>query len=759
MTSKSSFLVSLKENSKRRLWVWVISILMFVLILPVLTAFGLGGVARGAEWIWEATDAATAKQLVHQKLAEMMLSMLGFSGPIVFFSTILAVVSGVQGFSYLYSRKKIDFYMGMPVKKSKRFLVIWINGILLYIVPYMAGLAVSLIIGAGNKALDGEVLYTAASAFLANLCLYLGVYHLAILALMMTGNIVITGFGFLVFCFYEFMVRYTLVGYKQEFFDYYTYYGTKETPGLSPFTMYGNLVNVFDYKNVIDVKYLFFLLLFALVVGLISYGCYLKRPAEAAGKAMTFGITRPFIKVLITVPTALVAGLMVFDRVNMDFNDSKEGIGWVIFITALVVVLGSALIQVIYEFDIKGALHKKRDILISGALTAFIFIAFQYDIFGYDDYIPSPDKIESIAFIPENYEQGTGSMYFDSDGSYLTAEGYAEKYMYLQNTDTLCELIKLSMDGHNEAVKKNEDMEADKGHWSYSTLIYRLKGGRTVYRALWVNVDDERSGQLLDEIIGSDEFKKGYMIGNSDNLNRMLEKETYTITASYGNTIYMERMSLNELKELLEIYQRDLALANFSNVKNNVPTGVIELAVSEELPWSVYKGASGIARSTRGWELGINIYPFYEESIAYLKNHGYYMDTQLKMEDIASIQVVNDNSEAARKLAQEQELTGDVSAEGVFYSTASKVAGYDSARVYADYTKEEQLKEIAEGIYPQELVQSDWDWGKDLEKDYRAVIYFKADSPITKYYGASATYGFLEGQVPDFVREDTAYKE
>lgn len=84
MTSKSSFLVSLKENSKRRLWVWVISILMFVLILPVLTAFGLGGVARGAEWIWEATDAATAKQLVHQKLAEMMLSMLGFSGPIVF---------------------------------------------------------------------------------------------------------------------------------------------------------------------------------------------------------------------------------------------------------------------------------------------------------------------------------------------------------------------------------------------------------------------------------------------------------------------------------------------------------------------------------------------------------------------------------------------------------------------------------------------------------------------------------------------------
>lgn len=316
------------------------------------------------------------------------------------------------------------------------------------------------------------------------------------------------------------------------------------------------------------------------------------------------------------------------------------------------------------------------------------------------------------------------------------------------------------MDGHNEAVKKGEDMDGDKGRWSYSTVIYRLKGGRTVYRALWVNVEDERSGQFLDEIIGSAEFKKGYMIGNSDNLNRMLEKETYTVNAFYGNTVYMERMGLDEFKELLEIYQRDLALANFSNVKNSIPAGVIQLSVSEELPWAVYKGASGIARSTRGWEISINIYPFYEESIAYLKNHGYYMDTQLKLEDIASIQVVNDNSEAARKLAQKQEITGDVSAERVFYGTASReYAGYDSTRVYADYTKADQLKEIAECIYPQDLVLSDWDWGQRLEEDYRVIVNFKADSPITKYCGTSASYGFPEGQVPDFVKEDTVYKE
>ncbi|NBJ93398.1 DUF6449 domain-containing protein [Parablautia muri] len=761
MTSKSSFLVSMKENNKRRLWVWVIAVLMFVLALPLVTAFGLGGVAKSTEWIWEATDTATAQQLVHQQKAEVMIGMLGFSGPIVFFSVILALISGVQGFSYLYSRKKMDFYLGMPVKKRKRFLIIWLNGILLYVIPYLAGMSISLLIGAGNGALNGGVVYSAVAAFFVNICFYLGIYHLAILALMMTGNIVITGFGFMVFCLYEFMVRYMVMGYKQEFFDYFSYYGTSETPLLSPFSMYEKLVYTFDVKNVIDIKNLLFLLLFVLVVGLVSYGCYLKRPAEATGKAMTFEITKPFIKVLLTVPIALISGLVIFERVNMDFNNATEGIGWVIFITALAVVLGSALIQVIYEFDIKGALHKKRDIFISGALTAFIFFAFQYDIFGYDSYIPDPDKIESIAFVPENYEQGNSSIYFDSDGTHLTAAAYAEKYMYLKNTDAFCELAKRSMDAHNEDVKKGDDVDENKWY-SYNTVIYRLKNGRTVYRALWVDVEDERSGQLLDEIIGSEEFKKGYMIGTSNNLNRMLAQDKYKLTVSYGNTVYMERMSLEEFKELLEIYQRDLELANFSNVKNSVPAGMIQLAVTEELPWSVYQGASGIARATRGWDMSINIYPFYEESLSYLKEHGYYMDMQLKTEDIASIQVVNNNYEAARKLAEKQQAVEDGEMDREIYTTASSTyAGYGNVetRVYADYTEEVQLKEIAECIYPQDLVLADWDKGKRLEGDYRVIVNFKADSAITKYYGTSADYGFVEGQVPEFVKEDTVYKE
>ena len=203
MTSKSSFLVSMKENSKRRLWVWIVSALAFMLAFPALTALTINGIARGSKWVAESYGSTIAEEIIHERLVGSMFSMMGMNTGMLFLTSALAVISAIQGFSYLYSRKKIDFYMGMPVKRKKRFLVIWLNGILLYMIPYFAGLAISLLIAAGNGAVNQSVFVSAAAAMLANSLLYLGVYHMAILAVMLTGNIVITGFAFLTFCVYE----------------------------------------------------------------------------------------------------------------------------------------------------------------------------------------------------------------------------------------------------------------------------------------------------------------------------------------------------------------------------------------------------------------------------------------------------------------------------------------------------------------------------------------------------------------------------
>lgn len=773
MTSKSSFLVSMKENNKRRLWVWVISILAFVLVFPVYTALVVKNTMITAEWITESYGPELARQIIHERLVFSMANTLGCSSLILVLTTIIAVVSAVQGFSYLYSRKKIDFYMGMPVKRKKRFLNIWLNGILLYVIPYLLGLLISILIAAGNGGVDREVLYAAVTAFGVYICFYLCVYHMAILAVMLTGNIVITGFALLVFWLYEFGVRYVLYSYKYLFFRYFSPYGNDISPVLSPFGMLSNFVQGLDNRLFIAAKLFFF----ALVLLVISYICYMKRPAEAAGKAMIFEITKPVVKILLVVPLSLLAGLLIAETVNYDPLTSGKEIGYVIFAIVLVVVLGSAMIQVIYEFDLKGALHKKSHIVISGVLAALIFMAFRYDFTGYDSYIPKQKDIESIAFVPDYYENTMyGNVRFERDGSYMTHQEYADKYMQLRDVSEVCELAQISQNSYNEFLKRmdREGYSDDQTeYWSYATVIYHLKNGRSVSRVVWVNVNDERTTELLDRIMGSEEFKKGYMIGASESLDALLADTNgkRKITATYGNNVYTQKMSTADARSFLEIYRKDLALADFSKIKESTPIGLFSLSIEEEIAGSPYIGVHGISRASRGWDVGVNIYPFYEESIAWLTENGYYMAGQLNLEDVDHIQVVNNNFEAAEKLQERlntavgaaaigSEVTGAVAADTAFATTEADDYTVDT-RIYADYTEKEDIGRIASCILPQDIAfgSSNWDGGNRFDNEYQVIVYFKADSEVNRSYGTFANYCFMKGQVPDFVAEDTLYKE
>lgn len=770
MTSKSSFLVSMKENSKRRLWVWIISALAFMLAFPALTALTINGIVRESKWVAESYGNTIAMEIIRERLVRSMFSTMGMNTGMLFLTSALAVVSAIQGFSYLYSRKKIDFYMGMPVKRRKRFLVIWLNGILLYILPYLTGMAISMLLAVGNGAMDKSVLTSAAAAVLANILLYLGVYHMAILAVMLTGNIVITGFAFLTFCLYEFLVRMVSEGYKQMFFRYFSYFGSGKTPVLSPFTMYINLSSMFSYTNRLDAKYLIGMLIFAAAVGVLSYICYLKRPAEAAGRAMTFEITKPFVKVLLVVPAALFMGGVISDILSFNPQMSMDGIGWMIFAMVLAVLLGSGLIQVIYEFDIKGCLHKISHIVISAVVVALIFIAYRYDLFGYDSYIPNHNQIKSIAFVPDYYEEAYGGAHFDESGTFISTYEYARRNMQLHNVEEICEMVERSMKAFDQVDRYGDDDASNQeGTWVYTNILYRLKNGREVCRCLWVNVEDAHTVETLDKIVGAEEFKKGFFMGASDSLTAMLENKEgkYKISTSYGNRIYQQKMSDAQAKEFLAIYQKDLAAANFSNIRENTPVGMMSFAITEEVNGSVYMSSDGVvSRATRGWDVGVYIYPFYKDSIAYLKENGYYMDTQVKLEDIAKIQVVNYNYDVVRNLQEERFATAGASAIGMddpaVLLEMGSAAKYDTeidARVYVDYAQEEQIREIAECIYPSDLVIDDWDCGKKLDRNYQVVVYFKTDSEMTKNFGTNAWYGFLEGQVPEFVVEDTAYKE
>lgn len=753
MTLKNSFWVSMKENNKRRLWLWLVSVLAFVVLLPVFTGIAFRRTLNETAYYLESMGAVLGQQAVRTRLLEQGKYLLGIQNPGLWFLTaVCAVMSAVQGFSFLYHKNKIDFYMGMPVKRKKRFWVIWLNGILLFLLPFLAGTSISALVALANGGMSGMVWKEMLTAQLLYFCLYLDVYHITLIAVMLTGNVIITCFGAAVFFLYELIVRGVLHGYMNLFFRHFTQESFELKPIFSPFALLFTYMDKADKGQGNPFVTAFWLLLLAAFTGGIAYFCYLKRPAEAAGKAMAFSAPKPYIKILLTIPITLLAGLAVGDMTSYSPYREENELGFILLSMLIVLIVMNCLIQVIYEFDIRGIFHKKRHILISAGATAVIFAVFYFDIFGYDSYVPKADKVTSAAIMVNDYSSyGT---YYDEEGEPLNREGYAEKYMYLTDTDAVCKLARISIDAEKDKKEPAYYERAEEGEWYSAKLLFRMGKNREVWRSVNLNVEDEATKALLDEIMSGEEYIKGEYIGASGILEHMLEKGRIEMTVSYGTEVYRRRIGTEDAQELLRRYKEDIMHTGFIQMRESIPAGSLILEMSRQQGY--YKNY---------WDTEIKIYPFFTECVSYLKEKGYYMEYGFEPSDVERIQITDYHSDLAEQKRKELKETA-AQDEAVMEEGAKVVPERERAYAGSDefdfsrhviYEDESTIQMLAEYLYPDDSVRSSFYLGKDRAHDFEVIVFFKADTPTAKSYGSVATYCFLENEVPAFVKQDTAY--
>lgn len=751
MTLKNSFLASLKENNKRRIWLWIVSLFGFLLLLPSAVMMVISQHKNNMDYYLETFGETVGEQMVRSNLLADLKRMLDIGNSDVWiFAAAFAIISGVQGFSYLYNRRKIDFYMGMPIKRKKRFLVIWLNGVLVYAIPCLLGVIVTGLVLAGNGLLSGEMVLCVWRTYGILLCLYLGVYHLVILAVMLTGNIIITGFAIGVLFLYECIVRLVIMGYMELFFKFYSYRGYSTNPILSPFAILLNYQNAYRESQGNAWLTAGYLLLFAAVSGIIAYACYLKRPAEAAGKAIAFSKPKPVLKIMMAVPVALLTAILTADVVGYDPRIGKENCNVLIFVMAIAVIFTCCLMQVIYEFDIKGMLHKKHHILISAALVAVVFLVFRFDVLGYDKYIPEARKVESAAIaVPMDGYAYYGNEYWNDDYNYMSNEEYVEEYMYLTDVGAVNQLMKVSMDLVGSYDNLQQLYEDTDGIFRRITVTYRMADKRQVHREMIVNLADAETVELLDRIEASEEYISGAYMGTSDILGEALSDEKQKVTMFYGNGTYQFKLNRQEAKELLTEYKKDIVDSSFKKHKDSVPMGSLCIGIEKQ-----YGHYSSYAQSE------VKLYPFYENCTAYLKEKGYYMEHYVNIEDVERIQVINHHydleQEAQKQMQEEMEITMEATAEAV-YSYEEKEFGKFQRMVR--YEEKEDMQAVLEEIYPQNYIYDTWHGNRDYDENYSIRVYFKPDSEVGKDMEGYAEYSFRAGEVPDFVEADTAYVE
>ena len=125
MTSKNLFINLMKENAKRRISALSLAILGFLFSLPV---FGAICVSR---WMERLAQGRTTFEKIILSYSRDVLGME--NDLIVLLVFTLAILMGISGYSYLFSKAKTDLYHSIPVKRNTLFFVSYINGILFFV--------------------------------------------------------------------------------------------------------------------------------------------------------------------------------------------------------------------------------------------------------------------------------------------------------------------------------------------------------------------------------------------------------------------------------------------------------------------------------------------------------------------------------------------------------------------------------------------------------------------------------------------------
>lgn len=708
MTSKNSFLASCRENHKRRIWVWIVAVLSQLLVYGGMTMIYLSRI----KGFYEQGNYRGPKEF-QQAMYQAARDALGFSDnlyPIIF---VLAAIIGMQGFSYLYDRRKVDMYHSVPVSKNRRFAVVYVNGLVIYLTANLSGLILGMIISTSQRAVNGEVFAEAGLAFVWNFFFFLVFYHLMIFTVMLTGNRFVTIALFLMFALYEFLVSDMLEGLKGIFFRTYSAYYLQDEPKFS--TFYDCVMNIWQIKNATDAAAAARLAMplvakwigIAVVLLALGWYAYRKRPSETAGKAIAHRFLEPVLKVAAAVPVAFLAGRIVYNTSYQ--NETLLVIGML----AGGLILCTAM-EVIYDFDIRSLF---KHLLSSGfALVGIlaIFCVFKWDLFGYDSYIPAQNKVESIAISADGYYDS----YWDEDQQYVEQSKFEMDHMFLTDTSPVLALA--------EAAKQAGSEEMEDG--SSVRILYRLKSGRLKARNIQVNYDDPGTEELLNQIFRTEAYQKGVFQVMTD--QNPLEG---MIRVSYTNGPAKAVIPVEEAGRLKDAWLKDMEQFDFTLVRHNRPCGILYFDYENYI------------------QKRFMVYESFDHTISALKELGAYYPMELDAADIESVTVTCYHNELT-----EQEDEAD-------YGAQPRAVAETWDAEYTDYTvsetfyEEEQIAQILPYLYCN-WIDAPWSRSKDLDSNYSVEVVFKRDTTYPyerdSYY---FTYSFYADRVPEFVAEATAY--
>lgn len=745
MISRRSYWAKWLENIKRRGWTFVLCAAVMLLLGPVFLSVNLTGLYNGG-----AFGAQTSEEM-DLMMRTAFVSHIGFSQIWIFPALFFAVLFAVQGFCWLYSRQKMDLYMSVPVSSVKRYVMIWGNGIVCYAGLSFTGLLLCWATGAVFGVMSCYAAAQSMAAWAFQMLAFLAMYHVSLVAVMLTGNVLTALLGCVVLFSYEPAMRILYNHLKTMF--YYSYCSADaermmRLPWLSPFAGTLDLFERVCYRD----GYLVgvpgtggltwqfgiqtgLLVICAASAGIFAYWLYRKRKTESYHRSVAFSPLAAVLELALLVPFGMAAGMAV---AKMSGDSGIFLFGGCLLGT----VCGHAMIRLVYKRELKEVLGGKAVFAVSLTAAACFLGLFRFDWTGYDSYIPASREVRAVSVSLEsdysafgNYEEPLWE-----GGSVDMEEELLEK-MASENTETIESVLWLAKKWRDKGMPgtvRDFEAGADTGYISEGAgknenlrrwvVCYTMQGGRKVYRRFFADMEADQD--KIDIIMKDPSYQRvRYQI-----FSPMFEERLGEMKISFadGRT---ETLYTAEKGELLEALRTDFRQYGYSLISDSIPEGKICFEL---------KNKEGGQDSTRIWEYPL--YKSFEKTGEVLARNGIEVrdwQTLYCADEVDEIRISYYHYEGKNK--------------GLF--EGEKLPEQEITAVFTD---RDQVEELLKALYSEEL---SWIAGEEfgtVDRDDRYTVQIFLSEEGRKAREKEPTLCLIRSLEPEFVertiRERAVYE-
>lgn len=471
---------------KRHIWLPLLALLGFVLNMPLLTAL----VWSNLPWLGD------DRRYVLENYAEEIQAVFNVGSMCIII--VGAVLAAFVLFRYLHARRQVDFYHSLPIRREKFFVANILAGLLVFVVPYLAAhlLALPLLAGSGLLAYINMAAY--AQALLFNILGYAVMFALAVLAMLLSGNLA-GSIKVLISTYALCPVLGGLIVVLSEAF-YSSYWGpgviTEVLIKLSVIERYVILAcGISDGSLTVLWQDWLCGGVIALAALAAAMFLYKRRNSECAGSTLAFRLQKPFFKYPYVVIAALFGAVMFYFAGDQSFI-------WMGFGLVLVTLLISQIMEIFITLDfraVKRGLKGAAACLLVAAVLLGVWVG---DLTGFDKWQAQADNVEAIYVRASTFGHVFDDSYYrrDEGDRYYQSGWLMDSYKSTVRVDDPAAIAAILQIVQSEPVEYGDYYGNEYGgYYDYSDSVYEpvryeLKNGTvklrsTIHGGVYQNFD------------------------------------------------------------------------------------------------------------------------------------------------------------------------------------------------------------------------------------------------------------------------------